>query len=321
MMTFIGTSTIAVVCVLSVVGGIALTRTLVRKRDAEILFMRLARWLPSQDAARTAMVLIKSTNVRPLERTLSTLPMLARLGVLIGQCGFAGYLPEFLYLLIALIVFPVTVAFALGLNFLIALVAGLSLAMVSVVTLVLIASRRRIKFSEQMPDAIDLMVSVLRSGHSIPQAVKAVADELPAPCGVEFGEVMQRLNLGQALASALVSSAERFGSYEVDLMRRAVAIQSEVGGSLAELLEKTNLTLRARLKLVKQVRVLTAQARLTAIIVGLLPLVVAVVLETMSPGYLKPLFHTDMGRMLLVVAISLQGLGLFLMKKLSTVTV
>ena len=134
-------------------------------------------------------------------------------------------------------------------------------------------------------------------------------------------EVVHRMNLGQPLAQALTYSAERYKSYELDLVRRAVAIQSEVGGSLAELLDKTNQTLRRRLKLVRQVRVLTAQARLTALIVGLLPFALAAALQYVSPGYLDPLFDTSIGEALLAAVLILQALGIGVMAKLSTVKV
>src|SRR3990167_7779255 len=154
--------TLAVVSALSVVGGIALTCFWVRKKERMLVLTRLVRWLPNPASVSAPMVLIKACDVRPLERMLSLLPMWERLGVLLGQCGFGGYLLECLCLLVILLVFPLALAFALGLNLAIAALCGFVLALLSVVSLVVVASRRAIRFSEQMPDAIDLMVSVLR---------------------------------------------------------------------------------------------------------------------------------------------------------------
>jgi tight adherence protein B len=148
-----------------------------------------------------------------------------------------------------------------------------------------------------------------------------VAEEIPAPCGTEMEEVVHRMNLGQPLSNALLYSAEKYRSYELDLIRRAVGIQAEVGGSLAELLDKTNQTLRRRLKLLRQVNVLTAQSRLTGIIVGLLPFVLAATLEYTSPGYLTPLLSSVTGRLMLGAALVLQVLGVVIMTKLSTMKV
>lgn len=104
-------------------------------------------------------------------------------------------------------------------------------------------------------------------------------------------------------------------------MRRAIAIQAEVGGSLAELLDKTNSTLRQRLKLVRQVNILTTQSRLTALVVGLLPVFMAIGMNVINPDYLRPLMDTNLGRTLLIVGIVLQLFGIFVMKKMSTVKV
>jgi tight adherence protein B len=141
------------------------------------------------------------------------------------------------------------------------------------------------------------------------------------PLGPEFMSVFQRMNLGQPLPEALSYSVEKFQSYELDLIKRAVAIQSEVGGSLAELLDKTNQSLRQRLKLVRQVRVLTTQSRLTAVIVGILPVVLALALETISPGYLSPLTESDIGRVLIGLAVLLEILGLLVMRRMASIKV
>lgn len=228
---------------------------------------------------------------------------------------------------ILLAVLPAIVALALGSDqnldqcLLIAVGAGFALATLPYLYLLLAATRMKQKFIQQLPEATDLIVSVLRTGHSIPRAVQTVAEEIPAPLGTEFQEIHQRLNLGQPLSEALSASAVKYDCHELDLIRRAVAIQTEVGGSLAELLDKTNSTLRQRLKLVRHIRVLTSQSRLTGIIVGALPILLALVLNYLKPGYLDPLFNKEMGRLLLIVAVGLQIVGMMIMRKLSTMKV
>lgn len=201
----------------------------------------------------------------------------------------------------------------------ICVIGALTLLIGPVVYLQIKAAGLKQKFQQQLPDAIDLMVSVLRSGHSVPQAVKSVASDSAKPLGHEFAHVEQRMNLGLSLSEALTFSQEKYPLTELELIRRAVSIQNEVGGSLAELLEKTNGTLRQRLKLKRQIKVLTTQSRLTGFIVALLPLILGLALELLSPGYMAPLFETDLGKMLLVLAFGLQVLGVFLMKKMTEV--
>jgi tight adherence protein B len=215
------------------------------------------------------------------------------------------------------ILLPLACAIAVGANLLIAAAAAVVMALIPLIYLRARAQSRRSKLSEQLPDAIDLMVAVLRSGHSVPESVRAVAYEIPNPCGEEFREILQRMNLGQSLCEALVSSTRRFRSFELDLIRRAVGIQAEVGGSLAELFEATNSTLRGRLKLARQLKVITAQSRLSAYIVGCLPLVLAVALNALSPGYLQVLVDDPTGRALLALALTLEFLGVLVMYRMS----
>lgn len=199
------------------------------------------------------------------------------------------------------------------------LLLPLAIVAIPIIVLKIKAQAVRRKFQEQLPDAIDLMVSVLRSGHSLPQAVKSIASDCPAPLSVEFAHIDQRMNLGLTLSEALSFVQQRYKLTELDLIGRAVTIQAEVGGSLAELLDKTNVTLRGRLKLKRQIGVLTTQSRLTGFIVGLLPIFLATALEVLSPGYLNPLFTNETGKLLLILAIGLQFLGMFLMKKMTEV--
>ncbi|MBK9143828.1 MAG: type II secretion system F family protein [Candidatus Melainabacteria bacterium] len=240
------------------------------------------------------------------------------------QCDLSGWALSVDNLLqIAMVLFfaPIIVSVAFSFELLFAVLSGILLSLLPFAALaVKVASVRR-KFTTQLPEAIDLMVSVLRTGHSIPRAIQTVAEEVPAPCGSEFRTVLQRMNLGQPLAEALSRSCARYRSYELDLIRRAVSIQSEVGGSLAELLDKTNYTLRQRIRLSRQIKVLTSQSRLTAIIVGLLPIIMALVLNFANPGYLEPLFQKEVGRLMLLLAVGLQILGIFLMRKMSTIKI
>lgn len=180
----------------------------------------------------------------------------------------------------------------------------------------IIGNKKREKFIQQLPNAIDLFISVLKSGHSIPQAIKAVAEEMQAPCGPEFNEVLQRINLGQSLPNALAISSNKYQSFELDLISRATAIQMEVGGSLADLLEKTNKTLRERLTLKRHILVLTASSRLTAWIVGIMPFVIGAIFSYLNPQYMSPLFETDLGKGLMVLAVVLEIIGILVMRKL-----
>lgn len=237
---------------------------------------------------------------------------------LLAQAGLRYNWWDLYFVSGSLILAGVGTALALAFECILGAAAGAVLASLPWIFVTVRANKRRAKFTEQLPNALDLFVSVLRSGHSIPQAVRAVADEVPAPCGSEFSEMLQRMNLGQSLPQALSHSVNRFKSFDLDLIRRATEIQSEVGGSLAELLEKTNATLRQRLKLQRQVQVLTAPSRLSAVIIFILPFVIAVSFSMINPDYMAPLTTTKLGRGLLCLAFAVQVVGYLIMRKLAS---
>jgi tight adherence protein B len=310
-----------------VAGGLVATRIWSKKRERGNIANRLKQLVASRKTAshQTPEIVLKTratvSSSEFISDFLHNMQAVEMLQTLLWQAGFDERLDPLIIVEASCIAVPIIVACTFDLSLAVAFCFSLVLAVLPIVFLKATANARRTKFCELLPNAIDLMVAVLRSGHSIPQAVKAVARESPKPCGQEFEDVLQRLNLGQPLSDALIVSSRRFQSDELDLMRRAVAIQSEVGGSLAELLDKTNVTLKERLRLARQLKVITAQSRLSALIVGLLPIVLAIAINFMSPGYLQMLIADEIGRMLLFAAILLELLGVFVMHKMSTMRV
>lgn len=314
----------AIVMGVSAILGLFLIKHLQLRKQKQLLSQRLDGFLePAQSQEDTAKTLLKTDRVfgDGLLSAFSTFSLAKKIEKLIVQSGVQMSAATFIFATVLLLLAPSTLAMVFQFDILISILAGVILSVIPLSYVLAKRTALRKKFTEQLPDAIDLMISVLRSGHSIPQAVKTVSEEIPTPCGTEFAEVMQRMNLGQPLSEALVYTCDKFRSFELDLMRRAIAIQAEVGGSLAELLDKTNSTLRQRLKLVRQVRILTTQSRLTALVVGLLPIFMAVGMQVINPNYLEPLVSSNFGRTLLIVAIVLQVFGIFVMKKMSTVKV
>jgi tight adherence protein B len=245
----------------------------------------------------------------------------AELRYIIDRAGFSFSAPALITGTALAALSVVTVLVLLGVPLMICMLVSAPISVVPFVVVVAVASNRRSKFIEQLPDALDLMISVLRSGLSVPQSIKAVAEEIPSPCGAEFAQVLHRMNLGQSLTDALVATSERYRLFELDLVRRAAAIQSEVGGSLADLFDKTNSTLRQRLRLKRQVRVLTAQSRLSGWIIAILPFVVMIGFQFLNPGYLTPLFTTNVGKVFLTLAIVLQVIGIGIITKMSRLEV
>lgn len=303
-----------------VTAGVVATRLWVKRRRVGLIVQRLEQLVGDSQPVAAPSNLLKqeaASWLDALDSWMADLPVTAMVRSLLLESGLDKHASTFLAVEMLFVISPLAIAVAMGADLWIPAAISAVLAALPFVYLKARAESRRSKLSEQLPDAIDLMVAVLRSGHSVPEAVKAVAQEIPNPCGEEFREILQRINLGQSLSEALISSTRRFRSFELDLIRRAVGIQTEVGGSLADLFESTNITLRGRLKLARQLKVVTAQSRLSAYIVGALPIALAVALNAMSPGYLQVLVDDPTGRMLLSAAIGLQFMGLLIMHRMS----
>lgn len=319
----IGLESIAIAALLlSIAGGIVFARISYQKKQRKMIRARLDLAFKESPREITSVNIRKERGVEGGESKLPAISGVDRkLRMMAETTGIENAYEKFKQSTIIAFFAPLIIALGLDLNFLYALVSSILLSIVPYLLLVLKVKQIKDKFIQQLPEATDLIVSVLRTGHSIPRAIQTVSEEIPAPLGDEFKEIHHRLNLGQQLSEALAISAVKYDSHELDLIRRAVAIQSEVGGSLAELLDKTNSTLRQRIKLVRHVRVLTSQSRLTGLIVGALPLILATVLNYLNPGYLDPLFNKEIGKLLLLFALGLQVVGVIIMRKLSTVKV
>ena len=307
--------------VFSLSAGILSTRIWARKRQEKLVAGRLSGAFPQSTSTAEHLLIGPRANHASqgdqADSFLRLLPGYAFTEQLVNEAGLRLAPEEFLLTSFCLLLVPSTLGFLLDIKSDWLYLAGALLSTAPWVVAHVKKRNRLAKFNEQLPDAIDLMVSILRSGHSLPQAIKIVANDIPAPCGSEFSLIADRMSLGQALPTALSYSAQRLQSFEIDLIRRATAIQLEVGGSLADLLDKTNNTLRQRLKLKRQIRVLTSQSRMTGWIVGLMPFIIAIAFTTINPDYLKPLLSTTMGKALLALALIMQGIGILIMRQLT----
>jgi tight adherence protein B len=172
---------------------------------------------------------------------------------------------------------------------------------------VLRCRRKRLKrFSEQFPDAIDMMTSALRAGHALGRAMQLVAMEAPEPIRTEFRKTFEEQNLGVPVREALQNLAERVDNVDLKLFVTAVIIQRESGGNLTEILTKISKTIRARFVLLGQIQVYTAQGRFTAWLLGFLPLAIGFIIYLVNPDYVMFFFRDTAGKLLLGSAVVLQ---------------
>jgi tight adherence protein B len=170
------------------------------------------------------------------------------------------------------------------------------------------------RFEHQFPEALDLIGRALRAGHSLPTAVRLCGDELAEPMASEFRLLADETNYGVPLETALRSLAERVPVPDIGYFVVAVLIQRESGGNMAELLDNISAIVRQRLKLHGQVRTLSAEGRLSAWILTLLPFGVALLINLVNPGFMAPLWQEHTGQRMVGVALVMVLAGIFWMR-------
>jgi tight adherence protein B len=178
-------------------------------------------------------------------------------------------------------------------------------------------SKRLHSFGDQLPDTLSLWVNALRSGYSVLQAMEAIAKEAAEPTGTEFQRVVQEVQLGIPMQTALEHLIERMPDENMELVNTAVNIQREVGGNLAEILEAIGHTIRDRVKLDGEIRVLTSQGRITGWIISMLPIILTIFLYVISPNYMGMMVQDRMcGWPMLGCGLALIGTGAAVIQKI-----
>jgi tight adherence protein B len=172
-------------------------------------------------------------------------------------------------------------------------------------------------FEAQLPDTLSLWVNALRSGYSVMQSMEAIARDAPEPTQTEFRRVVQEVQLGIDMGDAFEHLLARVESEDLDLVVTAVNIQREVGGNLAEILDVISATIRERIKLKGEIRVLTAQGRITGYLISFLPIGLALFLNVISPGYMGDMFsNRSCGWPMLGLGLALIGIGTAVIQKI-----
>lgn len=200
-----------------------------------------------------------------------------------------------------------------------ALAAGLVMGALPALYQRRLRARQLKLFSEQLPYLIDLLKSALEAGHTMVRALAMATQNLPDPIAGEVRMMVEQVQLGMSMAEALEGMLRRVPVEELKFLVAAVRIQSEVGSSLAEILQHVSESVRARQRVEHQLRALTAQSRASAVIVALLPFLVLAVFTLINPQYAYPLLYHPMGVRLLQLAIGLDVAAFVVMRRLSRV--
>ncbi len=210
---------------------------------------------------------------------------------------------------------------ALRLGLVFGMMTGALLAFLPILLLNMRRRQRQRAFTGQIPEILTLLVGALRAGYGIGQAISVMVNQLAPPASAEFSRVTRAVALGLPLQRALTDLAARVGTDEIGMIVTAINVQHETGGNLAQTLDTIGDTVRDRLRVKGEIRVLTAQQRLTGFILAGLPIGLAVILAFLNPTYIRTLFEPGIMRLVLVGAVLMQILGFVVVSKIVDIEV
>ncbi len=301
--------------VLAAVSQVAKARrsvALQRRVEAHLEAGAVEETLTVGERARGALVALRGTT----EWLLADSRPLAGVQRLVARAGLRFKAVDFLYAVAVCGLSGAVAVVLVGGSTGVALLAlALGVTTPFLVALVL-AHRRERAFDEQLPDVLLTLAASLKVGHSFAHGLQAVAEQGRAPAGEEFSRVLAETKLGKPVESALADLAHRVHSDNLTFVLTAVAIQREVGGSLAGLLEVVAEVVRDRQQLARKLRGLTAMGRASAAVLIALPFAAALGLTAINPEYMKPLYTTSTGHVLIGVGLTMMAVGSLLLKRI-----
>ena len=293
-----------------------------RGPEAKRIERRLRAMSAGESAEQVSIVKKRLLAQTPaLERLLLALPRVHQLDRLLLQSGVRMNVAGFLGLTLLSTGVGLGLALAVHLPLFAAVAVALALAMLPTFYVFNAKLRRLHTIEAQLPDALDLMGRALRAGHAFSSALKMVGDEMPEPIASEFRITFDEINYGIPLQGALTNLATRVPSTDVRYFVIAVLIQRETGGNLAELLDNISALIRARLKLLGTIRVLSAEGRLSAWILTILPFALAALINLINPGFMALLWKDPVGLKMVGAALVLMIVGIFWMWRIIRIRV
>jgi tight adherence protein B len=251
-----------------------------------------------------------------LNRLLSRVNIATRIDRRLRQADMKMPVGTFLLLSLALFSLGIVAGRILHWPIILSVVVGSALFAVPNIIVDIMRRRRLKRFINHFPEALEMFARSLRAGHSFTGAIQLVAQEMPDPIGSEFSKVFEEQNLGIPLRQALIGMTDRVDILDVKFFVTAILIQRETGGNLAEIIDKIAYVIRERFRVQGQLKIFTAQARVSAIILAFLPIGVAVLIGIFNPEYMKPLWFERTGRIMTSVAVVMQVLGMLAIRKI-----
>jgi tight adherence protein B len=270
--------------------------------------------IQSYDSSSDGIVKSSSDELHPFESYLYQFKIFSNLKIHIIRANIDKTLMEIMSLcllmaLLSFVLFFVLLHSPIGASIILTLLLG----GVPIYYVLYKEADIRVKFEKQLPETLDFLSRAMRAGHGVAAAIKMVSEEMPDPIGREFSMVSDELNFGIPFSQALNNMGLRVNSKDLHFFLVALAIQRETGGNLTEILTVISKTMRERIKLNGKIRTLAAEGKMSGMILGSMPFFMALILNTLNPGYFDPVMEGGGGIIGIAVMLLAFG-GLWIMK-------
>ncbi len=258
----------------------------------------------------------KISEIAWLEPVVQALPQISDLRLLLEQANIGWSAGTFLALTVGMAFSTGTSIYVLTGNVLY-FIAAAAIGAFGPLAYVRRKKRRRIEaFEEGFPEAIDLLARSIRAGHAFATGLKVVAEEAQDPVASEFRHVFEEQKFGLPLEESLLGLGDRIDLVDIRIFVTAILVQRDVGGNLAEILDKISYTIRERFMIQRQIRVYTAQGRMTGYLLAALPIIMGFLIWMLNQEYMSILFTEPVGRLLIAAAVILQIIGFFVIRRI-----
>lgn len=291
-------------------------RRRVEERLQELLASR------GMNASQREMRLLKEellSGIPTLHRLLLRFEVFNRLKELIRQADLTIIVNTFLLMSLISSFLGGWLAFIASRSIIIALIVMPLSALLPLLYVLRRRRRRFAQFIEQLPDALELMIRSLQAGHSFTSSLQTVATEMPDPIAREFGKAYEEQNLGLSSRIALENLVERVPLTDLKLCVTAILIQREIGGNLAEVMHNISHTIRERFRIQGEIRVKSAQARLSGYVVSALPFVMFLLISLANPSYMQPLYDHEYGSYIIALGLGMQLTGWLIIRRITRI--
>ena len=260
-------------------------------------------------------------DLSPMERQLEDLPIMQHLARIIAQAGHKYLAYRVALVSFAMALTTAVITWSMTRSVMISL-AGLAFGgALPMLKIYRDRTNRMQQFEEQLPDAIDMVKRALRAGHPFNGAIKLVADEMDDPVAAEFGTTFADINYGNDVRRAMMGLLHRVPSVTVMALVTSVLVQRETGGNLAEILDRIASVVRGRFKLQRKIKTLSAEGRMSAWILALVPFVLFAVVWITTPEYLPVLLEEEAGQKMIIYAVVSGIIGMFWIRKIIRIEV